>query len=219
MGITSAVRNRIGGDADQGSEQGASLVEFTLVSVLLFTLLFGIIEFGLAFRDRLTISNATQTAGRVGSALGDADRSDYEVLKSLEQSLNTLPNSGLGIVNYVDIFSAAADGSKLSSCPGAKCNRYYWQPGATATCDWSPCPEPDATGNVPGGWGGSWLPSGRDVELPGLEVMGVELAFAHNWVTNGLVPLPDVSCTDGTFGTNCWKDTALMRLEPQQFAP
>ena len=198
-----------------GSEDGASLIEFTIVASLLFTLLFGIMEFGLAFRDRLTISNSTQGAVRVGSSLGDKDESDFEVLLALEQSLSTLPASGIGVVRHVDIYRANASGSPMSSCPGTSCNRYVYSPGAFPTCDWVPCPDP-ATGYVfPGG---SWAPSSRDVALPDLDVMGLRITFAHTWVTGGIVPLPNVEC-DGTPGAGCWEDTAIMRLEPQVFGP
>ena len=192
-------------------DSGAALVEFTLISTLIFMLLFGIIEFGLAFRDRLTIANATQTSARVVSALGSDDASDYETLKSIEQSLNTLPNTGIGIVRFVDIYLADANGQPAGSCGGggSLCNRYMWDPQPVG-CDWNPCPDPDAGY---GGW--TWDPATRDVALPGLDVVGVRVTFAHQWLTGGIVPLPNVDCTSPY--TNCWADTAILRLEPQVF--
>ena len=212
MTVSSSSRSPRGGRV-YSDERGASLIEFTIVASLLFTLLFGIVEFGLAFRDRLTVSNATQGAVRVGSALGSADESDFQVLLSLEQSLSTLPNSGLGVVKFVDIYQANASGNPVSGCPGTNCNRYLYSPGAPL-CDWTPCPD---VGNG-GSYGGTWLPSGRDDALPNLAVMGVTVTFAHNWVTGGIVPLPNVQC-DGTPGAGCWEDTGIMRLEPQIFEP
>jgi Flp pilus assembly protein TadG len=52
-----------------GDESGAALIEFASGATLLLALLVGIVEFGLAFRDRLTITDSTQSAARVGSAL------------------------------------------------------------------------------------------------------------------------------------------------------
>ena len=213
--MTVRISSRRRGGARVRPEQGAALIEFTIVASLLFTLLFGIVEFGLAFRDRLTVSNATQGAVRVGSALGSNDASDFEVLKSLEQSLSTLPNSGVGVVRFVDIYEANNTGQPTTGCPGSGCNRYVYTPGAFPTCDWTPCPDPG--GGSPT-YGGTWLPSGRDDALPGLDVMGVTVTFAHDWVTGGIVPLPDVSC-DATPGSGCWEDTAIMRIEPQVFEP
>jgi len=194
-------------------EGGATLVEFAVVSTLLFSLLFGIVEFGLAFRDRLTVADASQSAVRIGASLGDADDSDFEVLRSLEESLGRLPNSGIGVVKFVDIFKARDDGSPSSGCPGASCNRYVYVPDPLGTCDWVPCPDP---GLGPPVYGGSWSPGDRDIALPGLEVMGVRISYAHDWVTGRLIPLPNVDC-DGSPGAGCWADTAIMRLEPQQF--
>jgi hypothetical protein len=194
------------------NDRGAALLEFTIVAGLLLAIIFGIVEFGLAFRDRLTISNATQSAARVGSALGFSDNSDLELLLSLEQSLATLPNSGIGVVRYVDVFLADANGNPAVSCGAggsSACNRYFWSPG-NGTCDWKPCPDPDAGYAA---WG--WAPADRDVALPGLDVMGVRVTFAHQWVT-GFLPLPNIDC-DGSAGSDCWADTAVMRLEPQVF--
>ncbi|NND03155.1 MAG: pilus assembly protein [Acidimicrobiia bacterium] len=186
------------------NEEGASLLEFTIIATLLLTLLFGIIEFGFAFRDRLTIANATQSAARVGASMGSDPQADISILRSLEQSLSTLPNSGVGIVRYVDIFKAQSDGTPASNCSGSFCTRYAYVPGWTPTCDWKPCPENPAEVQ--------W--TGRDDALPDLDVLGLRLGYAHTWLTDFL-PLQDVSCI--TPGVNCWTNTAIMRIEPQIF--
>lgn len=188
----------------RSEEEGASLLEFTVIATLLFTLLFGIIEFGFAFRDRLTIANATQSAARTGASMGADPDADISVLRSLEQSLNTLPNAGVGIVRYVDIFKAKADGTPDGGCPGSNCTRYAYVPGFSPTCDWSPCPEDPTVVQ--------W--DNRDDALPGLDVIGLELGYAHEWLTEFL-PLADVTCTAP--GVNCWTNVAIMRIEPQIF--
>lgn len=191
-------------------EDGAALVEFAMVAVVLLMIVFGIVEFGLTFRDRLTMANSTQGAARISAALGNDESADYETLLALAQSLETLPASGIGIVKAVDIYEADADGEPLSACPGSKCNHYVYWPGHTPTCDWSPCPDPD---NFEA-YGGTWTT--RDDALPDLAVVGVRVQFAHDWITDGLLPLPNVDC-DGTPGAACWYDTAIQRLEPQVF--
>lgn len=200
------------------SESGSALVEFAMVAVVLLMIVFGIVEFGLAFRNRLTMANSSQSASRVAAALGNDQSADYETLLALAQSLDTLPSAGIGIVKAVDIYEADGSGNPLSSCPGAKCNHYVYEPGHTPTCDWNPCPDPAHFEN----WGGSWIPGnaigagGRDDALPGLAVLGIRVQFAHSWITSGLLPLPNVDC-DGTPGATCWYDTAVQRLEPQVF--
>ncbi len=52
----------------RGEDTGAAAVEFALVSLLLFTLVFGIIEFSLLMRDNVAVSSSVRTAARVASA-------------------------------------------------------------------------------------------------------------------------------------------------------
>src|SRR3954451_14523937 len=54
---TTGVRHRRG-------DRGASAVEFALVSPLLFTLLFGAIDYGLYFADALTVQQSVTDAAR-----------------------------------------------------------------------------------------------------------------------------------------------------------
>ena len=93
----------------QNNERGAALVEMAMVTPLLVLLVFGILEFGLAFRDRLTVSNATQSAGRVAAALGNSDEADYAVLQAVEQSLGILPGAGGGIIKHVPVCAAESE--------------------------------------------------------------------------------------------------------------
>ena len=194
-------------------ESGSSLVEFAMVAVLLLTIVFGIVEFGLAFRDRLTIGNAGQSAARVGTAVGDGPEADQVMLEALEQTLANLPSGGVGIVKYVDFYEANATGDPVGGCPSGNCVRYFYQyvDGPGPLCDWNPCPGYDGSG----GYGGSWTPANRDVQVGSLDVMGVDIVFSHVWITGGLLPLPDVDCTSPP--GNCWVDRTTMRMEPQQF--
>lgn len=200
-----AVRARLRG------ESGATLVEFALIVVLLLTLIFGIVEFGLAFRDRLTVANATQASARVVATMGADEQADFFALQALAADLETLPSAGVQIVNAVDIYLANGSGDPLGDCgSGDRCNRYYYTPHPSGGCDWTPCPDHDAGYS---GW--PWPPEIREVSLPTLDVVGVELHFSHDWLTD-FIPLSDLSCTADDF-SNCWHDTAIMRLEPQRF--
>jgi hypothetical protein len=197
------------------------MIEFALVAILLFTLLFGIVEFGLAFRDRLTMANASQSAARVIAALGNEQNTDFEALSALAQTLETLPNSGVDVVKFVDIYKSDADGNPIDgagSCPagggiGSNCTRFVYDPIADPTCKWNPCPDPAIDASYDGG---GWPFDSRDVAVPGLDVAVVRVIFSHEWVTGSIVPLPDVTCDTGS---NCWEDTAILRLEPKVFAP
>ena len=69
-------------------ENGAALVEFAVIAPLLMILIFGIVEMGLAFRDRLTVSSAVQSAARIGSVLGTENEADFATLQAITAGLN-----------------------------------------------------------------------------------------------------------------------------------
>jgi Flp pilus assembly protein TadG len=46
------------------NEDGQALVEFALVAPLLFVLLFGIIQFGIAFKNSMTLADAVRVGAR-----------------------------------------------------------------------------------------------------------------------------------------------------------
>ncbi len=194
-----------------GNERGAAAVEFAIVLPILLALLFGIIEWGIAFNQRLTVGNATQTAARVGTSIGNKPEADIAILEAIAQGVFQLPANGTEIIKRVQIYRADGFGEPISG----DVNTYIYTLNGTATdglCDWSPCPDPasfDTTG-LP------WDPEDRNVEVGNLDVMGVRIIFAHDWITGGgLLPLPDTACTN--VPNNCWVDTAVMRLEPLQF--
>jgi len=199
------------------SQRGAALVEMAIVLPLLVVLVMGILEFGLAFRDRLTIANGTQSAGRVAAALGNQDDADIAILQAVEQSLGLLPSSGGGVLKHVQIWKSNGNGVPTSACAvagagGANCNWYVYAPADP--CKWQPCPDPI---NASFAYGGAYVPSIRDVTLESggtLDVLGVSVLFSHDWVT-GALPMSDVVCTPT--GADCWTDSSLFRLEPKNF--
>ena len=199
---------------NEEAQSGAALVEMAMVLPLLILLVFGIIEFGMAFNKRLTVGNATQSAARVGSAVANNEYADISTLEALEQGLIALPNQGQDVIKQVWIYRANSAGNPISGCPAAgSCNVYTYNYSATG-CNWTPCPDPDSPIN----WNPSsanWNPETRNATVGSLDVMGVRVQFAHTWLT-GSIGIPDVSCTSPPNG--CWADTSIMRLEPQQLA-
>lgn len=194
------------GRALRDDETGSSLVEFALIASVLFVLLFGIVEFGLAFRDRLGIGNATQSAGRVGSQIAGSIDSDWEILQQIKDGTSSVLD--FDDIVRVDIFKSDGAGNVL----GGQVNSYF--PDTSVPCSWSVCPDP---ANFAGYGTGGWLPDDRDDALPDLDLIGVKVYYEHIWLT-GLFPLPDVTCTTLTV-TNCWEDSAVFRVEPQDFGP
>ncbi len=99
-------------------EEGAALVEMAIVLPILVLLVFGIIEFGIAFNKRLTIGNATQSSARVATAVANNEYADISALRALEQGLISLPNNGIDVIKSVWIYKAAADGSPEAASGG-----------------------------------------------------------------------------------------------------
>ena len=192
-------------------EQGAALVEMAMVLPLLVLLVFGIVEFGLAFNKRLTVGNASQSAARVGSAIANNEYADISLLESLEQGLISLPNAGQDVVKLVHVYKANSAGNPVGGCPSTTCNEYTYSYNPSG-CNWTPCPDPDPPVNFDV-TGLNWNPEDRSATVGSLDVLGVRVYFSHTWITGGF-PLGNITCTGGV--TDCWQDTAIMRLEPQQ---
>lgn len=55
-------------------QQGTEVVEFAIVSSLLFLILFGIIEFSVALFDKATLTNASREGARTGILFRTGDR-------------------------------------------------------------------------------------------------------------------------------------------------
>ena len=63
------------------SERGATLIEFALIALLLFTILFGIIEFGWIFNGYITLTSAAQEGARM-AIVGEDDQDIREAIYS-----------------------------------------------------------------------------------------------------------------------------------------
>lgn len=184
-------------------ERGAALVEMALVLPLFLLLVFGLIEFGFLFRERLTVASAVNSAARTGATMGTEAEADYRILEALEAGLYDQVDTSVLI--RVDIFKAnPVTGAKTGSY-----NRYKYVATNTG-CKWNPCPDPSlgpVTYGNPATWGD---PAGRDTQLDpgggGLDVLGVEVVYHHSDLT-GWIPGIDRNLTE----------RALVRLEPDVF--
>jgi len=95
-------------------ERGLAIVEFAIVAPLLALIVAGILEFGTAWRDKLTVSNGTRAAARVVSNLGDNRQADREALETLRAALASMDDVTIeGILIYD---ASAADGAPSPSC-------------------------------------------------------------------------------------------------------
>jgi hypothetical protein len=210
-----ARRRRLRGD------RGAAAVEFALVSLLLFMLLFGIIEFGLAIRDKIAVTSAVRTGGRVASAepkacdigaSGCAVTSDpvtltpvgnssmvADTVRATMAALTGVPTSS---IQELWVYAANAEGKplstgSLSSTSGcaAKCLWYKWDP----TYD-------SGVGRFRYAGGGGWK-QGQIDACPGLNAtsVGVYLKINHQFILGGIVGGTSINLSD----------YSAFRFEPQ----
>jgi hypothetical protein len=175
-------------------ERGAVMVEMAIVVPILVLLVFGMLEFGLAFKDKLTMAHAVNQATRNATVLGTDQRADFEILSAFEAGM--VGAVSIDVVIHVDIFKADANGNPIAW------DRYI--PDGT-TCGWNPCPDPD---NFVGfGVPADYPPCSRDTGLDGgVDTIGVRVAFIHTWVTGVL-----------GFSPMTWHETARGRVEPDVF--
>ncbi len=183
------------------NDRGATIVEAAISYGLLFLALFAVFEFGLAFKDWLSVSNASRTGARAGATFGDDPNADILVLREVE---STLAPIGLEPGDQVRIFDASplGESTTYTYAPDTGCTSTVF-PALQGCCDWSLCPEPGRTTYVDP----IWLPADRDITAPFTDRIGVEIQFTHGWVT-------------GFFGaTTDFTTSTEFQIEPQLFAP
>ncbi|MEL7159050.1 MAG: TadE/TadG family type IV pilus assembly protein, partial [Actinomycetota bacterium] len=150
------------------------MVEAAIVTPLFFTLLFGIFEFGLLFRDSLTTNNAAKQAARAASVSGQRPDADFLMLRSVEHGLAAMDTDKLDMVVVFrasgpddTVPAACLTASQLDGGAGTvACNRYVAADLAK--------PIDDASGNDAGNFRCSttavdrfWCPAYRETSISG----------------------------------------------------
>lgn len=99
---------------DGHAERGAALVEIVVVLPLLILIVFGAIEFGAAWSNKLKIETAARAGARVGSNLGNERLADWTLLQSVRSAVQQIGTSNIA---YVVVYKAsAANGAVPASC-------------------------------------------------------------------------------------------------------
>ena len=110
-------------------ERGAALVEFVLLAPVLILIVAGVLEFGMAWRDSMTVSNALRSGARVGSNAGRDRLADYNMLKAIESAMKEIPDTAR--VQRIVIYRAAT----ANSMPSATCMAGTPSSSTTAPCN------------------------------------------------------------------------------------
>jgi Flp pilus assembly protein TadG len=109
-------------------ERGAALVEFALVVILMMTLIFGIVEFSLAWNVKSQAEAAVRAGGRTASALTRSDSLTANAAAAVGSALKSVDENE---PEYVMIYRVPwnGDGSPPTTC-GSNCAQYAWDSSA-----------------------------------------------------------------------------------------
>jgi hypothetical protein len=203
------------GPTDWRRARGAALVEVAIVVPIVLAVLFVILDFGIVFRDQLTLEDAVNDAARAGSIMGpdttvEGANGDYEVISTLREGLGSIDP---GAIERIVVFKGSEpDGDSPESqvptackdgtpAPGDVCNVYPVQDAFLAAQEgdvaYFNCPA------NPGSPACSWIPEDRDdgPDPAEIEYLGV-------WVklrTDRFI---------GLAGPSYVERAAVVRLEP-----
>jgi Flp pilus assembly protein TadG len=193
---------------------GQALVEFTVVVPVFLLLLTGMMEFGFAFSDRLTLGNATREGARVGASLvtgstttctGDPNGVDTQIVASMQ---NILKSGGsdvnLARVTNIKIYKATSTGGMSSG----KINTWTYTPGSGPDADTGPGVErldfsPSSSG---------WTACSRSNASSNPDSLGVSITYQYQLQT----PLAGIMALLGRTqaATITLVDTTVMALNP-----
>ena len=193
---------------------GQALVEFTIVLPVFMFLLLGMMEFGFAFSDRLTLGNATREGARVGASLvtgstttctGDPSGVDISIVASMQFILKSGGSDvDLSHINNIKIYKATSTGTQVSG----SVNTWTYTPGAGPDADSGPGVErldfsPSSTG---------WPACNRDNGSSNPDSIGVSIDYQYQLRT----PLSAVSSLLGFSQASSINivDVTVMSLNP-----
>jgi Flp pilus assembly protein TadG len=191
-------------------ETGAILAEAAFVTPMFVILLFGILEFGAAFRDYLTLNDATSSGAREASISANSGDADYQVIQAIKKSMSAVPTEN--ILRIVIFHPAGPSSAPTTSCaagtPSAGTGTTYADACNTYTntaLSWT-----SSSGNY--GCGASaadryWCPTVRKTAQTGIngppDYVGVYIVMNHPYIT-------------GLFGNNIvLTKTSIIKIEPQ----
>ncbi len=83
------------GRSDIRSQRGQTMVEFAMVLPILALLLFGVIQFGIAFNNYITLTDAVRAASRKAAVSRQSPTRDADIQTALSDSASDLDASKL----------------------------------------------------------------------------------------------------------------------------
>lgn len=174
-------------------QRGQTLVEFALVLPIMFTVVFGIIEFCFLFESVDTVNFAAREGARVGAVLGPTDvGADSKIIQAIQAATSGGSSLLFSTIKYIEIFRSNQNGAVpavLTSCtPGANEDVFDGQGNQCGTANWPP--------------------TSRNATFNSADYLGVRITFAYNWVTSF------VSATGGSLQMT---SVSVQLIEPQSY--
>jgi len=160
------------------SERGQALVEFALVLPAFLLLVFGVVEFGLAFNAAVSVNFVSRAAALLAAEGGRSEGTDCMVLRAIEQDM-TSPASPTRI-SSVEIYWSDSNGDQIAS------NVNVYTRSGSLTCTYA-----SGTITVPYTLGTERYPETERCDglagCGGLDTtvddVGVRITYTHQWVT------------------------------------
>ncbi len=159
------------------NERGSVLVELTMVLPLLVSLVLGMMEMGMAWRDQQTVTQASRQAARVGSHLGQASNADQQ---AIEAALAVLDDEQRDNINFIVVYKVTSVNPTGTLPPACKTGS-----SAANKCNWYG-PSDIASGTFAGT---AWEPNTRKITLgtsggqSGPDRLGVYVSVHRPWFT------------------------------------
>ncbi len=183
------------------NSRGAVLVEAAIVAPLFFVMVFGVLEYGMAFYARLTVQNMSLNGARTASAAGDDLNADFRILREVNDSRTTLST---GSITHVIVYKASGPNDSvptgcLAASSSGVCNRYTGSDLVGLDEDDFKCDDSSDLDRA-------WCPHTRSVVLasPGPDYIGIYVRATHDPIT-------------GFFGDEfVFTTDTVMRLEPRR---
>ena len=186
-------------------DKGATLIESAIVTPVLLLFIFGIFEFGFAFRNYLGVANSTRDAAREASVAANVLDADYRMMRAIERASAALPDE---VIERIVIWEASGPSDDVppicaEGTPShGLCNVYsgsdLTMPKVHFGCQeialGDPVDSPDRF----------WCPGDREVSVgSGLDYVGVYIRITHRYIT-------------GLFGDDIVvEDQMVLKVEPQ----
>jgi Flp pilus assembly protein TadG len=165
------------------------MVEFSLVFMILMMIAIGAFEWGMGFRDSLSMAASAREGARVTASVGTVADADCTILEAAAGALQaTSGNKVKEIWIYKSDTSGTVTGTRQVYRPSVPADN----PASLKCGTWYP-----VTTTYP--------PANRDNDGATRDWVGVKVAFAHQWKTGFL----------WWKGAANWEERAVMHLEPK----